>query len=100
MYTDLRDFHKTYFSSVPILETASETLFKDILKGSNATLRQWLEGMARRSNTGRCSATLVTLKQVILGQSCRQRQPVRHEPQCSVHSCLLWLRRCSEMASL
>ncbi|KAH8743581.1 hypothetical protein F5883DRAFT_40734 [Diaporthe sp. PMI_573] len=35
MYVDLRDFHKTYFGSVPNLETASEAFFKDCLEGSN-----------------------------------------------------------------
>ncbi|KAH6845447.1 hypothetical protein B0I37DRAFT_380146 [Chaetomium sp. MPI-CAGE-AT-0009] len=34
IYIDLRDFHKTYFSDVPNLETASKIFFEDCLEGS------------------------------------------------------------------
>jgi len=35
MYIRLRDFHKTYFSDVPNLETVLKTFFKECLKGSD-----------------------------------------------------------------
>ncbi|SPQ24624.1 97c9ee06-2340-46e8-9cfe-007cd5817b15 [Thermothielavioides terrestris] len=48
MYVDLRDFHKTYFGSVPNLETASKTFFEHCLEGSNPLFNNgwtgWPEG--------------------------------------------------------
>jgi hypothetical protein len=35
MYVDLRGFHKTYFGSVPNLETVSKKFFEDCLEGSD-----------------------------------------------------------------
>jgi len=48
MYVDLRDFHKTYFGSVPNLEAASKRFFEDCLEGSNPFFNngwtRWPEG--------------------------------------------------------
>jgi len=35
LYIRLRDFHKTYFSDVPKLDTASKTFFEHYLEGNN-----------------------------------------------------------------
>ncbi|KAH6838333.1 hypothetical protein B0I37DRAFT_449739 [Chaetomium sp. MPI-CAGE-AT-0009] len=49
LYIDLRDFHKAYFSSVPNLETASNTFFNGCLEGSDPLFQDGWRGWPKEA---------------------------------------------------